>query len=300
MWIWIIIFIVALVALIKGSNWFTDASEEIGLWMGLSPFLIGVTIVSIGTSLPELASSIAAVLKGSSDIVLGNVVGSNIANTLFVLGLAALITDKLKTKKFSKDIIIVGAVSLLILIFSINGIISLIESIILIGLFITYLIYVLKGKKVKTKKHKITWKAPVILIIGILFVTLGAKFLIDAVIIIATNLGVSSAVIGATAVAFGTSLPEAFVTITACLRGKKNIAIGNIIGSNIFNILAITGIAGLFGKLIVETTVLVIALPTLIIATIILWWVTKNKSISRIEGVVMLIIYIAYSILVFL
>ncbi|MBR9703656.1 calcium/sodium antiporter [Candidatus Woesearchaeota archaeon] len=298
LWIWIIVLVLALGVLIKGADWFTEGAEAVGVRLGMSPFVVGVTIVSIGTSLPELASSIAAVLAGKSEIVLGNVVGSNIANILFVLGLGALVAKGMETKwDIAKvDLPILFGATFLLILTVIDGSFGFIEALVFLAFFAVYIHYALTGNKDKPKiEAGLEGSTAIVALIGgLILVIVGAKFLIDSVVGISTIMGISTAIISASVVAFGTSVPEAVVTIVAALKGKKDIAIGNIVGSNIFNILFIMGVAGLFDKLAVDKMLLTYAVPMLVAATFMFWFVTQDKKVTRWEGATLLILYIFF------
>lgn len=289
------ILVLSLAALIKGADWFTEGAESIGLRFGIPSFVVGVTIVSIGTSLPELASSISAVLQGTSELVLGNVTGSNIANILFVLGLGAIVSKGIKMDwDISKvDLPILFGATFLLALTIIDGVFGWIEAAIFLLFFVMYMHYSFSGKrnKIAIETHYKGSKAILALGGGLVLVIIGAKFLVDAVVELSLLAGISVAIISTSVVAFGTSVPEAVVTIVAALKGKKEIAVGNIVGSNIFNILFIMGIAGLVGPLAVDTMLLSYGLPALFAATFMLWFVVQDKEITIYEGATLLILY---------
>ena len=215
---WIIIFAISLFVLVKAADYFTDFSERIGLALGIPQFIIGVTIVSIGTSLPELTSSIAAVLKGSTEIVAGNVLGSNIANILLVIGLAAFLSKKIAVKrdiiKLDLPLLAAGGVMLIVMIMW-DGRVTLGEGIIALLTYLVYFHYTLKyhekEKPTKSEKGHVGFKLIFGLILSAFFVYLGANYTIEGVINIADILDISTGVIALSAVAIGTSLPELLV-----------------------------------------------------------------------------------------
>ena len=242
--IWLIIFILSLFVLIKASDFFTDAAEKIGISLGISPFLIGVTIVSVGTSLPELISSITAVYQNSSEIVFDNVMGSNIANIFLIIGTASLISSPLNIlyELIHVDLpLFVGSAFLLGLTvldsnFSIN------EAIICILGYVVYVFYTISSGKeeqqsetIDTSQKSFPVKQIVIVIVSALFVFFGATYTIKSVTKISEILEVGKELIALSAVALGTSLPELIVTISAARKGNPEIAVGNVLGSNIFN-----------------------------------------------------------------
>lgn len=298
--IWLIIFIVSLFVLIKASDFFTDAAEKIGISLGISPFLIGVTIVSVGTSLPELISSITAVYQNSSEIVFGNVMGSNIANIFLIIGTASLISSPLKIlyELIHVDLpLFVGSAFLLGLTvldsnFSIN------EAIICILGYVVYVFYTISSGKeeqqsetIDTSQKSFPVKQIVIVIVSALFVFFGAIYTIKSVTKISEILEIGKELIALSAVALGTSLPELMVTISAARKGNPEIAVGNVLGSNIFNSLIVMGIPRLTGKLEIPDDVLGSGLLVLLVGTILFFFVTQDKQVTRWEGLIFFIFY---------
>lgn len=298
--IWLIIFIVSLFVLIKASDFFTDAAEKIGISLGISPFLIGVTIVSVGTSLPELISSITAVYQNSSEIVFGNVMGSNIANIFLIIGTASLISSPLKIlyELIHVDLpLFVGSAFLLGLTvldsnFSIN------EAIICILGYVVYVFYTISSGKeeqqsetIDTSQKSFPVKQIVIVIVSALFVFFGATYTIKSVTKISEILEIGKELIALSAVALGTSLPELIVTIYAARKGNPEIAVGNVLGSNIFNSLIVMGIPRLTGKLEIPDDVLGSGLLVLLVGTILFFFVTQDKQVTRWEGLIFFIFY---------
>jgi len=298
--IWLIIFIVSLFVLIKASDFFTDAAEKIGISLGISPFLIGVTIVSVGTSLPELISSITAVYQNSSEIVFGNVMGSNIANIFLIIGTASLISSPLNIlyELINVDLpLFVGSAFLLGLTvldsnFSIN------EAIICILGYVVYVFYTISSGKeeqqsetIDTSQKSFPVKQIVIVIVSALFVFFGATYTIKSVTKISEILEIGKELIALSAVALGTSLPELIVTISAARKGNPEIAVGNVLGSNIFNSLIVMGIPRLTGKLEIPDDVLGSGLLVLLVGTILFFFVTQDKQVTRWEGLIFFIFY---------
>lgn len=298
--IWLIIFIVSLFVLIKASDFFTDAAEKIGISLGISPFLIGVTIVSVGTSLPELISSITAVYQNSSEIVFGNVMGSNIANIFLIIGTASLISSPLNIlyELIHVDLpLFVGSAFLLGLTvldsnFSIN------EAIICILGYVVYVFYTISSGKeeqqsetIDTSQKSFPVKQIVIVIVSALFVFFGATYTIKSVTKISEILEIGKELIALSAVALGTSLPELIVTISAARKGNPEIAVGNVLGSNIFNSLIVMGIPRLTGKLEIPDDVLGSGLLVLLVGTILFFFVTQDKQVTRWEGLIFFIFY---------
>ncbi|MEB3342196.1 calcium/sodium antiporter [Okeania sp.] len=302
--IWLIIFIVSLFILIKASDFFTDAAEKIGISLGISPFIVGVTIVSIGTSLPELISSTIAVYQNSSEIVFGNVIGSNVANIFLIIGTASLISSPLRVQYelISVDLpLFVSSAFLLALTVS-DGNFSRNEAIICILAYFIYVLYTINGDQeeqdqeqdLETKNNSqksLPLKQIGILIISSLFVFLGANYTIESVTKISEILNIGKELIALSAVALGTSLPELIVTFSAAKKGNPEIAVGNVLGSNIFNSLMVMGIPRLMGNLVIPKDPFNNGLLILLVGTIIFFFVTQDKKVTRWEGLIFFIFY---------
>ncbi len=300
-----LIFVASLLVLVKASDFFTDSAEKIGLYIGLPPFIIGVTIVSIGTSLPELISSVLAVLEGSSEIVVANVVGSNIANIFLIIGAACLIGSK--SLRITYDLVsvdlplFVGSTFLLVL--SVwDQKFSAGEALIFITAYIMYLFYTIKDSEEEEeqeqknnvderKSSRYLLRQILIVILSIVFIYLGAKYTIDSLVAISEILNIGKEIIAVSAVALGTSLPELVVTINAAKKGQEEVAIGNVLGSNIFNTFMVMGIPGLVGRLTIPETVLTGGIPTLLAGTFLLFFATQDKKLTIWEGWLFLIMY---------
>lgn len=319
--LWIVIFIVSLAVLIKSADWFTESAEKIGLALGLSPFLIGITVVSIGTSLPELAGGLAAVFKGSSEIVTANAVGSNIANILLIVGAASIAAGALVVKRSLVDIDLplIALVTTLITIILWDRQVVWMEAIIALIAYGVYLAYVItsreKGERKELVEEEVLEEVParaakkkkvikettqfnlriiLVLILSIAGLYLGANYTIESVIKIATLIGIGTSVIAITAIAIGTSLPELVVSIKAALDKKYEIALGNVFGSNIFNALVVIGIPALFGTLKVDEITFNIGIPFLIAATFLFVVSGISKKIHQWEGAMYLLIYVVF------
>lgn len=306
---WIGLFIVSLAVLIKAAEYFTNTSERVGLHFKIPPFIVGVTIIAVGTSLPEVATGIMAVINNESEMVAGNAVGSNMANILLVMAIAAIIG---KTIKFNKDIlhidlpILIGSTILLFML-TLNGRITWIEGIILLIVLAAYIVYNSQSKRklgiketlelkklAKTEKGPVPAKYFLILAISAIFLYFGAQYTIKSVVEISELLQVGTEIIALTAIAIGTSLPELAVSVLAVKKGKIDMAIGNITGSSIFNVLGVMGIPALFGTLTVTAYMTTFAIPILLFVTILYAFTTMNRKISRWEGITFLLIYIAF------
>ncbi len=232
--IWTAIFVASLLVLVRASDYFIDSAEEVGLYLGFPAFIVGVTIVAIGTSLPELVSSIFAVLKNSSEIVVGNVVGSNITNILLVLGIAAVISKKIKvTYEITHvDLPLLECSAFLLAIMIWDGVFTLSEASLCIFGIILYLLYTVnvqkkhkdieieKELKGEVKKGKLSWKTLIILVVSAFFIYLGAEYTVESVVKLSRILNIGKEIIAISAVALGTSLPELMVTVSAARKRK--------------------------------------------------------------------------------
>lgn len=298
--LWVIIFIVSLFVLLKGADWFLSSSEKIGFALGLSPFIVGVVIVGLGTSLPEIASSLAAVIKGVTEIVPANAIGSNIANILLVVGISAVWGGRLAVTKnlIDLDLPLLAISTALFLEIAWDKQITFGESVLLLVLFVIYLAYTIFYKDDKEKEEKATRQSPKIsprdiffLLIGVFALIAGAKYLVDSVVKLSEILAIGTGAISLAAVAFGTSLPELFVSVKAARQNKPEIALGNIFGSNIFNILVAVGLPGLFGVLKLDGPTFKIGLPMMLIATVLFIISGISRRIHVYEGAMYLVIY---------
>lgn len=247
-----LLLIAGFVMLIKGADLFVDGSSGIAQRMGISQLIIGLTFVAMGTSAPEAAISISAAMKGSADITIGNVVGSNIMNVLVILGVTAAITAlKVEKSTIRIELPFMLAISLLLMLMGLDGVISLLDGIGLATAFSLYLAYLFWSAKKGAGSDETegeappVWKSLVMSAIGLVLIVYGSDVTVDAAIAIAKEFGISDRIIGLTIVALGTSLPELFTCATAARKGCADIAIGNIVGSNIFNILFVVGLSAL-------------------------------------------------------
>ncbi len=297
------LFVVSLGVLLKASDWFVDSAEEIGLSFGISPFIIGLTIVAFGTSLPELATSVAAVLAGNSEIVVGNVVGSNITNIALVLGIVALIANpiKLDYNIWHVDMPYLWGSAFLLYFTLFDGKFTLFESILFLVGIIIFLFYSMKSDDgdEQQERTKLGFRPFALLIIGGILVWLGADYTIQAISHLSALAGIDPEVIALSAVALGTSLPEVIVSVSAARKGKSSIAVGNVLGSNIFNTYLVMAIPSFFGTLVIPENILAFSLPFMIAMTILFGIISNNKKITRWEGVLVLMFYIFYLISLF-
>lgn len=307
--VYILLLVVGFILLIKGADIFVDGSSSLAENFKVPKMVIALTIVAFGTSAPELAVSTQAILSSNSDIVLGNVVGSNILNILLILGLSSMFSKmRVKDNTVHKEIPITILMSTLLLAVSFDNmfdksaknIISRTDGLIIIlffSIFIYYLFSVMKNRK-KEEQDKPKYNVLIsilFLLIGLAGIVIGSKFVVDNASNIARVLGISDKMIALTIVALGTSLPELVTSIEAARKGENDIAIGNVIGSNIFNVGVVIGIPTLFVGNIVVGTFNYIDMFTMIGSTILLFILTyKDKVISKKEGIIMLTIFVAY------
>lgn len=288
------LFVVSLGVLLFASDKFVGAAEKIGLHFGISPLIIGLTIVAFGTSLPELSTSIAAVFAGSPEIVIGNVVGSNITNILLILGFTAVIGKNIELdfSIIDIDMPLLIASSLLMYFVLLDGDMGLMDAALFLGALLVFLLNSLKAEKTdKSERPSLSMITYVVLILGGLFVYLGANYTIVAITEVSTILNVPSDIIALTAVALGTSLPELVVSIMAARKGQHAIAVGNVIGSNIFNTYAVMAIPRFFGVLVIPPEIIAFSLPFMIAMTLLFAVICLSRRISKWEGVMLLIFY---------
>ena len=299
----ILLLILGFGLLVKGADWFVDGAAGVAEKFGIPQLVIGLTIVAMGTSAPEAAVSITAALKGNAGITIGNIVGSNILNVLIILGLSAVIVPIAVAKSTVKvEMPYMILITFLLLGLGISGNeIRLWEGVVLWVAFLAYLGYLFwmvkkdknQQEEVKKKEESI-WKLLIMVIIGIVCIMLGSDFAVDAATVIAKEVGMSERLIGLTIVALGTSLPELVTSVSAAMKGKADIAIGNIVGSNIFNILFVVGTTALITPVVFESKFII---DTIISAAagILLWLcVFRDRKLSRAGGAIMLVGYAAY------
>ena len=303
-----ILVILSIVMLWKGADWLVDSASEIAHSLNVSDLIIGLTVVAFGTSAPEFAVTISAAFTGQTDISIGNVIGSNIANIFLVLGVAAIMGKKLKVHYglVHVDLPILFGATMLFTIAIWDQHFSTFEAILSLALLFVYMKYTISTskkdkeikkeikKRKKIKKQKLDKKVWWTLILSTIFIFFGAKYTIDSVIQISEILNIATEIIAVSAIALGTSLPELFVSITAAKKGNPEMAIGNVLGSNIFNTLAVMGIPALFGKLIIPASMLTFALPVMIIATLTYYFTTQDREVTQWEGWMLVILYILF------
>ncbi len=311
----ILLLILGFILLIKGADFFVDGAASTASGFKVSKMLIGLTIVAFGTSAPEFAISMSALANKSTDMVLGNVIGSNILNILLILGVAALIHPiNIRDNTIKKELPLTLLISTLLVVLMLdnklgNGnsnSITRSDAIVILlffSIFLYYLISLAKGKKKNTEEEKPKYNlfvSLILVLIGIAGIVIGSNLVVNSASKIAQIIGISERVIALTIVAFGTSLPELVTTIVSSAKNEQDLLLGNIIGSNIFNICVVLGIpVAIFGS-ITPSSFLNIDLVMLILsALLLLFFANSKKTITRLEGFLMILVFAAYYLYVF-
>ncbi len=310
----IALLVVGLVVLIAGGDYLVKGSSSIALRLHLSPLVVGLTIVAFGTSAPELLISIQAALRGSPDIAMGNVIGSNICNLALVLGITAIIYPvKVSSNSLKVDWPVTMGVSLLLYFFVREQLVDSYEGFLFIFILIVYLIVVIRKSRKDTKAAKLIiedseipdgpsiqlWKDIAFIAIGCAGLYFGSEWFVGSVQDIARSFGISERVIGLTIVALGTSLPELATSIVASYKGQTDLALGNLMGSNIFNILSILGITSIIKEIEVSDQILKTDIWWMLIITLlVLPLMVSRRRVGRIDGSILIAVYLVYVILV--
>lgn len=308
------LFLAGLAALVAGAEILVRGASRLALSWGISPLVVGLTIVALGTSAPEVAVAIGASLDGKVNIAMGNVVGSNIFNVLFVLGLSAVIAPLfVDTQIIRQEVPIMVGTAVLLMVFSLDGRLSTPESIMLCGLLVAYTAFLIIQSRRASKdtpcdydelgktqsKWDAHWGVQLLLIVGgLVLLVVGSRWLVNASVAFARDLGVSDLIIGLTIVAAGTSMPEVAASVMASLRNQRDIAIGNVVGSCVFNILGSLGIAGIVapGGLLVAQAILNFDIWVMLAVSFACLPVfVTGRRIARWEGMVFLGYYVAYT-----
>lgn len=314
MWIDFLWIIAGLVMILVGSDWLVDGASSIARKYGISEFVIGMTIVGIGTSMPELVSSVIAAVGGHGDMALGNVTGSSICNILLILGVTALISPiAYTTNNIRKDIPFAVLVFLFLLLVLYNGFgvlremgvpgISRSDALYLLLIFVIFMIDSFKSAKNGANEEEEEdvkpiplSKAIILIMLGLGGLVFGGQVFVDHTVSVAERFQVSEAFISITLMAVGTSLPELATCIVAAIKGKNQLALGNIIGSNIFNISLIIGISALISPFEIQS-ISTIDMVMVLVAVLLLWlaaFTFKRKNLDRVEGIIFLLCYVGY------
>lgn len=313
--LWSIVFVISLAALIISADFFIKASERIGLALGIPPFVIGITLVAVGTSLPELVTSIAAVLSpyDASAIIPGNVIGSNITNTGLVLGLVGILAKRIQ---LSFDVMrvdvpmMLGATFLLYLCIK-DLHFDLFEAGLCLAGMAIYLAYVVSLSRSDDQAadnplaqellleepdtpQRVSWRDPLTLLASGVVIYFSAKYNVLSIEELAGLLGIGKEFIALTVVALGTSLPELVVSIVAVRTNNAEMAVGNVLGSNIFNIFAVMGIPRLFGSITIPASMLPFSVPMLLVISLLTAFILKDREVNRWEGWILLLMYVLF------
>ena len=310
----VLMFIGGLVALVLGAGWLVRGAAKLALSFGISPLVVGLTVVAFGTSAPELAVSAGAVLDGKVDIAIGNVVGSNILNVLLILGASAVITPLVvHLQLIRQEVPIMIAASVALLLMMLDGVVATWESALLVGAMVIYTVFLVWQSRRQSASADAEFEGEVdlnstwdrhwsvqlgLILLGLVALVTGSHFLVEAAVTTAKQWGVSDVVIALTIVALGTSLPEIATSVTAALKGQRDMAVGNVVGSNTFNILGCLGISGMLstsGLVVAESVIHFDAWVMLAVALACLPIFITGREIARWEGVVFLLYYAAYT-----
>ena len=294
--------VIGIVLVLWGADRLTDGAVAVAEKMKMPQIVIGLTIVAMGTSMPEFCVSLISALKGTSDLAVGNIVGSNIFNTLLIVGVSALVAPmSIMKTTVRKDIPFALVASALLLIMCLDEDISRIDAAILFVMFLIFMYITLRGAKAqgtdleeKEKKPMATWLSVVWILVGLACLIGGSNLFVDGATVVATKLGVSEAVIGLTIVAGGTSLPELATSVVSARKGNSGIAIGKVLGSNVFNILAILGLTGVISPMTLKGITMT-DLSMMVISIILIWLFSFTKyKIERWEGAILTAVFVGY------
>ncbi len=306
----VLFILVGIVLVLWGADRLTDGAVAVAEKMKMPQIVIGLTIVAMGTSMPEFCVSLVSALKGTTDLAVGNIVGSNIFNTLLIVGVSAWVAPMTILKStVRKDIPFALFASVILLIMCLDGNISRLDAGILFVLFLVFMYVTLKGAKTKdddttaktnsiedNKNPMATWLSIVWIIVGLACLIGGSNLFVEGATKVAEHIGVSEAVIGLTIVAGGTSLPELATSVVSARKGNSGIAIGNVLGSNVFNILAILGVTGVITPMHLQG-ITMLDLSMMVVSTLLVWLFSFTKyKIARWEGIVLTIVFIGYMV----
>ena len=304
MTLWTVYLVIALFALVRGSGMFVTGAKQVGASLGMSQFTIGVLIIGFGTSLPEFASSIAAAIQGSTEIVVANAVGSNITNILLIVGMLAVVGGGVIIKrdliKTELPVFFISTTLFVAIVF--DGSVDRIEALLLLGTFASYVWYLFvdsggddSAESTKVSSRPDLEKKSILLIfIGVAAVVVGAHFTVEMVVNIATALKVPLGLVSIGAIALGTSLPELFVSLRSIKDGEAEMAIGNIFGSNAFNMLIVVSVPALITPLVADEVVMDLGLKILMVASLIFFVVGLARHVMRWEGMMMLLFFLFF------
>lgn len=302
MWAQVLLLIFGIVVVLKSADWLTNGAVGLATKLGISQIVIGLTIVAIGTSMPEFFVSIVSAIKGTPDLAIGNIVGSNIFNVLLIVGVAATVAPiTIQRATVRRDIPIAIVASVMLTIMMLDDTISRIDALILFAAFIAFIWITLRNSKNDTnaedasnKKAMATWKSVLFILTGLVGLVLGSNIFVDNASSLAHGWGISDAVIGLTIVAGGTSLPELATSAVAARKGDSGIAIGNVLGSNVFNILMILGLTGVISPMHIQN-ITYIDMAVMVCSMALFWLFSFTKlRVERWEGCVLIACFLGY------
>lgn len=302
MWAQVLLLIFGIVVVLKSADWLTNGAVGLATKLGISQIVIGLTIVAIGTSMPEFFVSIVSAIKGTPDLAVGNIVGSNIFNVLLIVGVAATVAPiAIQRATVRRDIPIAIVASIMLTFMMLDDNISRIDALILFAAFIAFIWITLRNSKndanekdASTEKVIPTWKSVLFIIFGLVGLVLGSNIFVDNASSLAHGWGISDAVIGLTIVAGGTSLPELATSAVAARKGDSGIAIGNVLGSNVFNILMILGLTGIISPMHIQN-ITYIDMAVMVISMALFWLFSFTKlRVERWEGCVLIVCFLGY------
>lgn len=302
MWAQVLLLIFGIVVVLKSADWLTNGAVGLATKLGISQIVIGLTIVAIGTSMPEFFVSIVSAIKETPDLAVGNIVGSNIFNVLLIVGVAATVAPiAIQRATVRRDIPIAIVASIMLTFMMLDDNISRIDALILFAAFIAFIWITLRNSKndanekdASTEKVIPTWKSVLFIIFGLVGLVLGSNIFVDNASSLAHGWGISDAVIGLTIVAGGTSLPELATSAVAARKGDSGIAIGNVLGSNVFNILMILGLTGIISPMHIQN-ITYIDMAVMVISMVLFWLFSFTKlRVERWEGCVLIACFLGY------
>lgn len=302
MWAQVLLLIFGIVVVLKSADWLTNGAVGLATKLGISQIVIGLTIVAIGTSMPEFFVSIVSAIKGTPDLAVGNIVGSNIFNVLLIVGVAATVAPiAIQRATVRRDIPTAIVASIMLTFMMLDDNISRIDALILFAAFIAFIWITLRNSKndanekdASTEKVIPTWKSVLFIIFGLVGLVLGSNIFVDNASSLAHGWGISDAVIGLTIVAGGTSLPELATSAVAARKGDSGIAIGNVLGSNVFNILMILGLTGIISPMHIQN-ITYIDMAVMVISMALFWLFSFTKlRVERWEGCVLIACFLGY------
>jgi cation:H+ antiporter len=298
--LWFLVLAAALAVLIKGADIFVEKAAHVARVLGISDLIIGVTLVALGTSLPELAASLSAVFNNAGEFVAGTVVGSNLANITFILGAAALAFRgvSVSSQMMASDLPIMMASALILTVMAMDGSLGRLEGAALLSMYLVFTVSIVRRQREQSKPdrtEKLKWTVAVWLVASGAAIYLGAEYTVQAAVKITELLGLNdTSRLALTVVAVGSSLPELVVTLTAAKKGFDDLSVGNVVGSNICNTFLVAGAPALITPLPVSPSVVSTGLPFMLAASLLLWFFVQKEMLSRQVGVIFLLVFVVY------